>query len=436
MDRLHIRGGISLRGEVAIEGAKNALLPLMTASLLTPKPLTFKNVPALSDMSHMRALLAHLGVKTVHDRTARTLVLESSQLTHSEAPYDIVRKMRASILVLGPLLARTGHAVVSLPGGCAIGVRPIDLHIHALEALGAQIALKDGMLHARAPRGLRGTTYRFPKVSVTGTANLLMVATLAQGNTTIENAACEPEVTDLAHCLVAMGSDIEGIGTGTLHVRGKTSLGGTVHTIIPDRIEAGTYIMAALMTQGSLFIRHAKLTHLPTFVETLRAMGVTLTQHSDGVAVEKISLANLKPCHVTTGPYPAFPTDLQAQMMALLTRVPGTSHITETIFENRFMHVAELTRMGAVIHTQGNTAHIEGQPVLKAAPLMATDLRASACLVLAALAAEGESTIQRLYHLDRGYAGIQEKLAACGANIRRVTSDETPDSPPMAVVSS
>ncbi|TGW15306.1 UDP-N-acetylglucosamine 1-carboxyvinyltransferase [bacterium NHP-B] len=422
MDRLVISGGHALCGRVAIDGAKNALLPLMTASLLTTDPLHLHNAPPLADTFTMMRLLQHLGVDAHYHPNHKKIALCASVIQTEKAPYDIVRKMRASILVLGPLLARHGHAHVSLPGGCAIGLRPVNLHIDALQSLGALITLEDGYIHARAPQGgLRGGVYTFPSVSVTGTANLLMAATLARGGTTIHNAATEPEITDLATCLISMGATIEGLGTRTLTITGTSSLHGATHTVLPDRIETGTYILAATITGGDVYLDNTTLDLLPTFVSLLQSMGVVFDEQDNHVRVNSPPPGDMQGVNIQTAPYPGFPTDLQAQTMALLTLVNGQSQIQETIFENRLMHVAELLRMGAKLSVKNHIVHIEGREKLTHASLMATDLRASACLVLAALATQGESIIQRLYHLDRGYYNLEQKLAGCGADIRRVS---------------
>lgn len=424
MDSLTITGGVPLKGSVAIEGAKNALLPLMATALLTTDTQHLHNAPNLSDTRMMIALLQRLGCQVQSNEATKHIAIKAHTFKTHEAPYDYVRKMRASILVLAPLLARLGQATVSLPGGCAIGVRPVNFHIQALEALGASITLEDGLLKATAPKGLQGGHYTFPKVSVTGTANMLMGAVLAQGDTCIENAACEPEIDDVITCLQAMGANITR-DQSTLHITGVTNLKGVTHHTIADRIETGTYILAAAMTGSKLTLHHTTLKTLPIFTQTLRAMGVQLTESTEGIHVTSPLPDHLKPTHITTAPYPGFPTDLQAQLTALLTLVPGQSTVKEVIFENRFMHVAELMRMGADLTIEGNTLHIQGRVALKGAPLMATDIRASACLVLAPLAASGTSTLQRIYHLDRGYARMEEKLAACGAQITRVSSNPT-----------
>lgn len=417
MDSIRIRGGRTLRGTVEIDGAKNAALPLMAASLLTDRPLTLRRYPELGDTRSMASLLQRIGVETT--QVGGEIELCAPRITSTTANYDLVRKMRASVLVLGPLLARTGRAEISLPGGCAIGTRPVDLHLDALAQLGATIDLEGGYVRARAPSsGLRGGRIRFDRVSVGASENVLMAAVLARGETRIENAAREPEVADLARCLAAMGARIEGIGTATLAVEGDASFRPTVHSIPGDRIEAGSYAAAAVITGGRLELVGAPAADMAATLAVLRAVGACVD-----VGLDRITIARpgaLAPGDVETGVYPAFPTDMQAQLMAVLTLAAGRSRIIETIFENRYMHVAELIRMGARITVQGRVADIEGVPRLLAAPVMATDLRASLSLVLAALAAEGQSVIRRVYHLDRGYSRLEEKLGAVGANIERV----------------
>ncbi len=422
MDKLHIQGGHPLKGTVRISGAKNAALPLMSACLLTNQPLILSNLPNLADIQTMSHLLESLGVTAIRAEHAVTLTANKNLLTHAD--YDLVRKMRASILTLGPLVSRHGHAQVSLPGGCAIGVRPVDLHIKGLEALGATIELKEGYIHAHAKNGLQGATFSFPVVSVTGTENLLMAACLAKGQTKLLNAAQEPEVTDLAECLVKMGAKIQGIGTDTLTIEGVKELHGTSHSVIPDRIETGTYIMAAGITKGELELTHTRLDLLPAVIGVLEQAGLQFQPTSNGFKVSfKENLRHLKSVDITTAPYPGFPTDLQAQFMALMTLAEGTSTISETIWENRFMHVAELLRMGANIRVQGSTSSVTGVSNLIGAPVMATDLRASASLVLAGLAAQGETIVNRVYHLDRGYESMEKKLRACGALIERISEN-------------
>ncbi len=418
MDRIRIRGGRPLEGRIRISGAKNAALPLLAAGLLTNERLVLSNVPALADIATMASLLRTLGVAVEPvSNDGRTLSI-GGRITSSEAPYDIVRKMRASVLVLGPLLARTGLARVSLPGGCAIGTRPIDLHLKGLEQLGAEINLEGGYVTATAPRGLKGATIIFPFVSVGATENLLMAATLAEGTTVLVNAAREPEIGDLAACLTAMGARIEGVGTDRLTIHGVARLGGATHRIIPDRIETGTYACAAAITGGSVLLEDARLEHLGAVVRTLREAGVEVTEVEGGLAVRRLN--GLHGADAMTEPYPGFPTDMQAQFMALMSVAEGASMVTETIFENRFMHVPELARMGARIVVHGASAIVRGVPALSGAPVMATDLRASVSLVIAGLAARGETVVHRVYHLDRGYERIEEKLAACGAVIERI----------------
>lgn len=416
MDKIRIVGGKSLNGTVVIGGAKNAALPLMTAALLTEEPLTLDNIPSLGDVHTMSMLLRQHGVSVTLDPAQKRLVLQGKTIENILAPYDIVRKMRASILVLGPLLARTGQARVSLPGGCAIGARPVDLHLKGLEALGARISLKEGYIEATVPHRLKGTSYTFPVVSVTGTANLMMAAALAEGTTTLIQVAKEPEIINLADCLNRMGACIEGAGTDTLTIQGVSRLSQATCAIIPDRIEIGTYALAAAITGGTLFLKNADASLLP--VPVFEEAGISVQQHPDGLHVT--APQSLQSLEVTTAPFPGFATDLQAQLMALLTLTPGQSRITENIYENRFIHVPELARMGAQVTIQGACARITGVPKLTGAPVMATDLRASFCLVLAGLAAKGETLIHRVYHLDRGYERVEEKLSSCGATIERI----------------
>jgi len=422
MDKIRIKGGVPLEGVIPIGGAKNAALPLMAASLLTPDTLTLANVPNLADIATMANLLVQHGVTVAVDEAdgngGQVLELSAAHITSTTAPYDLVRKMRASILVLGPLLARYGRARVSLPGGCAIGPRPVDLHIKGLQRLGAEVELHGGYIDARAPKGLKGAEIAFPAVSVGATENLLMAATLADGGTLLINAAREPEITDLANCLVAMGARIDGIGTDRLSIVGSGRLHGTTHAIIPDRIETGTYVMAAAATDGEVQLTGTRIDLVAALVRTLEGAGVEVSAVADGLKVRRRS-RSLEGVDIMTEPYPGFPTDLQAQMMALMATARGASMITETIFENRFMHVPELARMGANITVHGTSALVRGVPCLMGAPVMATDLRASVSLVVAGLVAEGETVINRVYHLDRGYEKIEEKLAACGARIER-----------------
>lgn len=424
MDKIIVRGGNPLRGEIDISGAKNAALPLMCAAMLTDGTLKLRNLPDLADIASMGALLRQHGVEIEIEngpmRTSPKIAhLTCKSITDITAPYDLVRKMRASILVLGPLLARCGRARVSLPGGCALGSRPVDLHIKGLQKMGAQIDLEDGYIIAHAPQGLHGAEILFPVVTVTGTENLLMAACLAKGETRLINAAREPEVTDLAECLIKMGADIQGLGTDTLVIQGKDKLHGADHAIVADRIVAGTYAIAAAITGGELELIGARAAHLLAFNDFLARAGVQVDESEDGLLVKRISDV-IHSTDITTEPYPGFATDLQAQAMVLMCLGDGASIINETIFENRFMHVPELARMGANISVNGPIATVRGVPELHGAPVMATDLRASVCLVLAGLAATGETTISRVYHLDRGYEHVEEKLAACGAHIERL----------------
>jgi UDP-N-acetylglucosamine 1-carboxyvinyltransferase len=420
MDRIRIRGGHPLRGSIAVSGAKNAALPLMAACLLSEEPLTLLNVPRLADIDTMANLLAGHGAAIGDGEGGQAMTLHVAAIRDVTAPYDLVRRMRASVLVLGPLVARAGEARVSLPGGCAIGTRPVDLHLKGLSLLGADIALEDGYIHARAPNGLKGARYVFPTVSVGATENLLMAASLADGETQLVNAAREPEIGDLARCLVAMGAEIDGIGSGTLTIRGRKRLHGARHAVLPDRIEAGTYAMAAAITDGAIELVGARADDIAVVIEKLAEAGVATEITARGLLVRRATPGVLRATDVTTEPFPGFATDLQAQVMALMTVADGAAMITETIFENRFMHVPELTRMGADVHVHGATALVRGVKRLTGAPVMATDLRASVSLVLAGLAADGETTVNRVYHLDRGYERIEAKLAACGADIERL----------------
>lgn len=418
MDKLRIRGGRPLHGTVAIAGAKNAALPLLAASLLSERTLTLDNLPAVSDIATMTALLGELGVEASR-RVAGSLSMRAAAIRRHTAPYDLVRRMRASVLVLGPLLAREGRARVSLPGGCAIGPRPVNLHLLGLEQMGAEIALADGYIDARAPAGLSGARIALPAVSVGATENLMMAATLARGRTVIGNAAREPEVVDLAACLSAMGARIEGAGSGTVAIDGVDSLGGARHRVPPDRIETGTYAIAAAIAGGCLELTGTSADPLAALLDTLREAGAEIETTERGLRVARRG-GPVRGLDVVTAPYPGFPTDMQAQAMALTTIAEGASLITERIFENRFMHVPELGRMGADIVVHGGSAMVRGVPALTGAPVMATDLRASVSLVLAGLAARGETTIGRVYHLDRGYEPVEAKLAACGADIERL----------------
>ncbi len=425
MDRIRVEGGVRLHGSVTVSGAKNAVLPLMVASMLSDEPLLLKNLPHLLDITTMAHLLVHHGVKMELDgvsgpvsKGGRMVSLQGDAIDNLEAPYEIVRKMRASVLVLGPLLARFGEAKVSLPGGCAIGSRPIDLHLRALEQMGAVIKLEEGYVHATVNGRLKGAEINFDKVSVGATENLLMASVLAEGTTVLKNAAKEPEVSDLARCLVAMGAEIDGIGTATLTIVGKKKLHGAEYRVIPDRIEAGTYMIAAAITGGEIEVLDVCPAHMEAMIEKLLRTGASVDKTDRGMVVRGI--ARPKSVDITTNPYPSFPTDMQAQFMALACVADGASVINETIFENRFMHVSELRRMGADITVDGHTAVVRGVEKLNGAEVMATDLRASVSLILAALAAEGVTTINRVYHLDRGYERIEEKLSACGAKIMRL----------------
>ena len=425
MDRIIIRGGKRLEGKICISGAKNAALTLLPCALLTDEPLTLRNLPRLADVDSFGHLLNQLGVSTSiegskPDEFGRVMTLRASNISSTVAPYDIVRKMRASILVLGPLMARAGEATVSLPGGCAIGNRPIDLHLKALEALGAEIELAAGYVKATAPKGgLVGGHIQFPVVSVGATENALMAAVLARGETVIENAAREPEITDLAKCLIAMGARIEGLRTDTLTIQGVKRLHGATYSVMPDRIEAGSYACAAAITGGSLELVGARKETMPSILGGLTDAGLIVEDVDGGIKVS--ANGRLRPLSLSTAPYPAFPTDMQAQFMAMLALADGTSLLTETIFENRYMHVPELARMGAEIEVRGRSAVVRGVDRLVGAPVMATDLRASMSLVLAGLAAEGETQVSRVYHLDRGYERLEEKLQAVGADIERVS---------------
>jgi UDP-N-acetylglucosamine 1-carboxyvinyltransferase len=421
MDSILIKGNGPLSGQISIAGAKNACLTLMPATLLTDAPLTLTNAPRLSDICTMTLLLQSLGAEVASLQGGQVLALSSHDLTSHRADYDIVRKMRASILVLGPLLARSGHAIVSLPGGCAIGARPVDLHLKALEAMGAEMDLRDGYVHARAPGGrLRGAVIDFPIVSVGATENALMAATLARGTTELRNAAREPEIVDLAQCLRKMGARIAGEGTGTLTIEGVDALHGATHEVVADRIELGTYMLVPAICGGEIELMGGRIDLVGAFCEKLDEAGVDVVQTQRGLRVARKN-GRIHAVDVTTAPFPGFPTDLQAQMMALLCTADGVSVLEERIFENRFMHAPELVRMGARIEVQGGTATVTGVEKMKGAPVMATDLRASVSLILAALAAEGETVVSRVYHLDRGYERVEEKLSACGALIERIS---------------
>jgi len=426
VDRIQVRGGNRLNGEIRISGAKNAALPLMVASLLTDEPLILASVPHLTDISQLAEILAGLGVDITLDGNGRTeaeigrvLNLHARTIKSTEAPYELVRKMRASFLVIGPLIARCHKAKVSLPGGCAIGTRPVDLHLKGLEAMGTEIELSEGYVIAKAPKGLHGARINFPFVSVGATENLVMAATLAKGTTILENAATEPEVTDLVHCLQAMGARIDGVGTRTLTIEGVDRLHGASHTVLPDRIETGTYMMAIAATGGEVELTGTRADLVEAVIPLLKDAGVGIQATNRGIRVSRNG-AHYTGVEVTTEPYPGFPTDLQAQLMALMCTANGVSRITETIFENRFMHAPELLRMGADITIDHQTAVVRGVERLRGAPVMATDLRASVSLIIAGLAAEGETVVNRVYHLDRGFERIEEKLSAVGADIRRV----------------
>src|SRR5215471_2173463 len=415
MDQLVIEGGVPLRGEVRISGAKNAALPILCASLLTSEPLVLSNVPRLKDVSTMRALLAQMGV--VAEQPDGALTLSAANIEWPLAPYELVKTMRASILALGPLLARCGEARVSLPGGCAIGLRPVDQHVKGLQAMGAEIDLDHGYIDAKAKR-LTGAQFLFEVVTVTGTENLMMAATLADGVTLLENAAREPEVVDLAECLNAMGARITGAGSDRIVIEGVTQLTGASHSIMPDRIETGTYLTAAAAAGGEVTLHGARADTLQAVLEKLAEAGAQIEGDDDSIRLAR--RGGVRSVNLRTAPYPGFPTDMQAQLMALMTVSDDTAVITETIFENRMMHVQELRRLGADIEVESNTAVVKGVAKLTGATVMATDLRASACLVIGGLIAEGQTTIDRIYHLDRGYERIEEKLSALGARIRRV----------------
>src|SRR6185312_15968137 len=428
MDRIRITGGARLNGTIPISGAKNATLPLMIASLLTDEPLVLENVPRLADVIQLQRILGNHGVDVTiagkrpgeEPNGGRTVQLSAKTIVDTTAPYELVSKMRASFWVIAPLVARMGEAKVSMPGGCAIGTRPVDLLIFALAKLGAEIEIEGGYVIARAKHGLRGGEIVFPKVTVGGTHTALMAAALARGTTVIENAAREPEIGDVADCLNKMGAKITGAGSERIVVEGVERLHGARHSVLPDRIEAGTYAMAVAMTGGNVVLQHARPELLQSALDVIAQAGATVTPTNEGIRIARNG-AGLAPVEVSTAPFPGFPTDLQAQLMALMTRAEGTSRVTETIFENRFMHVQELARLGARIRLDGDTATIEGVPRLKGAPVMATDLRASVSLVIAGLAAEGDTMVNRVYHLDRGFERLEEKLAACGAVIERVS---------------
>ena len=415
MDKLLIEGGSRLSGEIAISGAKNAALPILCAALLTSEPVSFTNVPQLKDIGTLLALLAQMGVKVVRD--GDTVTLDASGLNNPVAPYEMVKTMRASILVLGPLVARCGEARVSLPGGCAIGARPVDQHIKGLQAMGADVRVEHGYVHARVPR-LKGARLFTDMVTVTGTENLMMAAALADGETVIENAAREPEIVDLANCLVSMGARVSGAGSDVIRIQGVERLHGATHRIMPDRIETGTYLCAVAATGGSVRLTGTSSCYLDAVIDKLMDAGCEVVSERDAIRLD--APARLNAVSLRTAPYPAFPTDMQAQFMAINCVAKGVAMIRETIFENRFMHAVELQRLGADIRIDGNTAVVQGVDRLQGATVMATDLRASASLVVAGLVAEGETVIERIYHLDRGYEGLEAKLAALGAKVRRL----------------
>jgi UDP-N-acetylglucosamine 1-carboxyvinyltransferase len=428
MDRIAIAGGARLEGVIPISGAKNSAIKLMVASLLTDQPLRLTNMPRLADTRFLGRLLQRLGV-AVEERDGEAgaeTVLTTPEILSAIAPYDLVRQMRASFNVLGPLVARTGQAKVSLPGGCAIGARPVDLHLMALEALGARIDLNEGYVYAQAPRGLKGAEINFPTVSVGATEHALLAAVLAHGETVIANAACEPEIEDLADCLTKMGARIEGAGTPVIRVVGVASLTGATHEVTPDRIETGTFALAAAMAGGEVRLTRTRADLIEALLVKMEEAGVEVERLNDGLTVKRNG-ARLRAVEVTTDPYPGFATDLQAQFMALMTLADGESVIRETIFENRFMHAPELTRLGADITVSGGEARVRGVGQLVGAPVMATDLRASVSLVIAALAARGETMVNRVYHLDRGFERLEEKLSACGANVRRIRGGDEPE---------
>ncbi len=417
MDKIIVKGGNLLHGSIEIAGAKNACLTLMPAALLCAEPLTLTNAPRLSDIATMTELLESLGCEVASLQEGRVLVLGTEKITNHTAHYDIVRKMRASILVLGPMLARDGEAICSLPGGCAIGARPVDIHLTGLEALGAELDLREGYVHAKAPNGLIGADYTLPFASVGATENLLMAATLAKGTTVLRNVAREPEIVDLAECLRAMGANIEGEGSEVLTIHGVKKLHGATHRVVTDRIELGTYMIAPVIAGGEVELIGGRRDLLEAFCDKLEAAGATISESENGLVVKRDG--PIKPVDIVTEVHPGFPTDLQAQMMALLCFSDGTSVLEEKIFENRFMHAPELIRMGADIEVHGGHATVNGVATLKGAPVMATDLRASVSLILAGLAAEGETVVSRVYHLDRGYEQLVRKLSACGADIKR-----------------
>jgi len=432
MNKLLISGNKSLQGNIVIEGAKNAALPILAATLLTEEPIYLRNVPHLRDITTMMELLGRMGSIISMDQHS-TIKTDNSLVNEYIAPYELVRTMRASIVVLGPLLARHGQAIVSLPGGCSIGSRPVNLHVDALRALGAEIVVENGYIKAQAPHGLKGATFIFDTITVTGTENLLMAATLAKGTTLIKNAAREPEIVDLANCLSMMGAQIEGAGTDTIEVQGVDRLHGGIHTIVPDRIETGTYLVAAAMTGGNITLKNTNASILEAVLLKLQEAGAQITTGHNTI---NLNMRGDRPkaIDVRTAPYPGFPTDMQAQFTALNLIAQGTGTITETIFENRFMHIPEMQRMGADVRIEGNTVICQGKSELFGAPVMATDLRASASLVLAGLVATGETIVDRIYHLDRGYARIEEKLARLGANISRQSTSSAATEPLIEMI--
>jgi UDP-N-acetylglucosamine 1-carboxyvinyltransferase len=428
LDRIAITGGARLEGEIAISGAKNSAIKLMAASLLTDQPLRLTNMPRLADTRFLGQLLRRLGTEIVEqdgDDGAET-ILHTREIVSAFAPYELVRQMRASFNVLGPLIARTGHAKVSLPGGCTIGARPVDLHLEALRALGASIDLHEGYVYAQAPRGLIGAEIEFPFVSVGATEHAMLAAVLARGETVLKNCAREPELGDLADCLNKMGAQVAGAGTSTIRIQGVDHLNGATHSVIPDRIETGTFALAAAMAGGEVRLTRTRSDFVDTLLDKMVEAGVEVIRHNDGMTIKRNG-ARLKAVEIETDPYPGFATDLQAQFMALMTLADGESVIKETIFENRFMHAPELARLGADITVSGGEARVRGVETLEGAPVMATDLRASVSLVIAALAARGETVVSRVYHLDRGFERLEEKLGACGANVRRIAGTGEPE---------
>jgi UDP-N-acetylglucosamine 1-carboxyvinyltransferase len=422
MDRIAITGGAPLRGTIPIYGAKNSALKLQAAALLSPEALMLENMPDLADTRFMAQLLGSLGVEIAWIKEARTLRMQAAEIGSTIAPYDLVRKMRATFNVLGPLLARVGHATVSLPGGCAIGARPVDLHLKAFEAMGADIHIEQGYVKAAALRGLKGADIEFPFPSVGATEHTMLAAVLAKGDTVLKNVAREPEIVDLAECLNAMGARVEGAGESEIRIQGVTSLKGAKHKVVSDRIETGTYALAVAAAGGDVLLQGARFDHLAALIKFLRDAGVTVEVLGPGLRIRRNG-GRLAPVDFSTAPYPGFPTDLQAQAMALMCMADGQSHIKETIFENRFMHAPELARLGAQIAVHGNEAVVTGVPKLIGAPVMATDMRASVSLVVAGLAAEGETIVNRVYHLDRGFENLEAKLAACGAQIARTREE-------------